>query len=147
MQILLFPVILLLPIADDPAKPKPDAEALRGEWTVTTGVFAGFPAPADKLRESRIRLLFSEKAFEMVEGVPPKTTLKRRWRIDAARDPKWIDFLNAEKDVVEEVGIYKLDGESLTICLFPSGKADQRPASFKPKIKEPNTLLIARRHK
>jgi len=122
-----------------------DQERIQGSWVVTYAVFVGFPAPLDKLQESNLTYVFAKDTIEMREGDPPKTTKKARYRLDPTRSPKAVDFLDPETNKVNAVGIYKLDGETLWLHFFPSADEKNRPDNFKRRIKEPLTLLAARR--
>lgn len=65
------------------------------------------------------------------------TTEGLEFRIDPTKSPKWFDIkLKLTKTVVEtSLGIYKLDGDKLTICVLTGWRSDRqvRPKEFKAK--------------
>lgn len=127
-----------------PAIP-PGQKRIQGDWLVVSGVFEGIPSPPGMLRKAKVTYVFGKDTFEMREGKPPRTTAKWRYRIDASRNPRAIDFLDAEKKEVNSVGIYKVEGDTLWLC-FAVGKDEKsRPTEFRAKIKEPLTYVVARR--
>jgi uncharacterized protein (TIGR03067 family) len=69
-------------------------------------------------------------------------TKKATWRIklDAAQEPKQIDFLGGGDDVP---GIYKLEGTTLLICQGQIGK--DRPSTFAAEAEGDDTLFVFRR--
>jgi uncharacterized protein (TIGR03067 family) len=64
--------------------------------------------------------------------------------------PKWIDFDAGIKVDVEMLGIYKLDGDKLTICTISGSQSDQpavRPTEFKANKKKHHTLFVMKKIK
>jgi uncharacterized protein (TIGR03067 family) len=138
-----------LSVAADAPTPqrKTDNDRLQGTWLVTAGVFGGFPAPPKELRESRTRYVIGKETFSLVEGEAAKTTSTTKYRIDMARSPRTIDLLDAKTGEVVAVGIYKVAGDELQLCLFHGKDEKRRPTEFKAQIKEPITFVIAERVK
>jgi uncharacterized protein (TIGR03067 family) len=63
--------------------------------------------------------------------------------IDPKADPKSFDLQSVEagrKGEVDEA-IYKLDGDTLTVCLY-QGKDKRRPAKFETGPEQPDTILM-----
>jgi len=53
-------------------------------------------------------------------------------KVDSTKDPKQIDITAKKGDKTEtEYGIYKLDGDVLTICTIENAEAKDRPKEFK----------------
>jgi uncharacterized protein (TIGR03067 family) len=55
------------------------------------------------------------------------------FKTDGSKNPKEITFTETEKSGKTETqyGIYKLEGDTLTICLVDSDKPEDRPKDFK----------------
>ena len=62
--------------------------------------------------------------------------------LDPTTDPKCVDLKSVEKGREGQVdeGIYKLDGETLTICLH-QGDGKSRPTKFETSPEQPDTIL------
>ncbi len=129
--------------AQDPTKPHPDAVAIQGVWKPTTSSFAGFTLSPEQLSKSKSRYVIKKGFIELIDDSGPRG--KGPYRIDPTKRPRTIDFLHAEKDVVEAVGIYKLEGDTLWLCFRYSKEEKDRPTEFKPSTRGAVMFLIARR--
>jgi uncharacterized protein (TIGR03067 family) len=113
--LILFAGLLLA--ADAPADAaKKELEKFQGMWElVPPENDANAVALKVEFKGGKIRVIF------------PNGELKGTFKIDASTDPKLIDF--SVKDRGDWEGIYKFDGDKLTICVSdPCTK--QRPAEF-----------------
>jgi uncharacterized protein (TIGR03067 family) len=111
------------PPTDDPAKA--DLAKLQGEWTVKSIEIAGMPLPGG----APGKLVIEGAKFG---GLGGNMTIK----LDPTKTPKEIDLVLGA-DGRKWMGLYKLDGESLTLCLamIEKGKpeAQKPPTDFDPK--------------
>jgi uncharacterized protein (TIGR03067 family) len=124
--ILLVPWCLSPAIADNKAA---EAELARqqGTWRTSSSIYEGEEAPADVVR-SITRTVEKDHVVWKRDG---KSFAGTRIELDPSRDPKAIDVIpDGGKDRGDRVlGIYKLEGDRLTICMAASGKP--RPKEFK----------------
>ncbi len=121
-----------------------DAEKIQGNWGavsyVEDGQGAGEKVSAD---ESPVRWDIKGDKLTMladVEGASAKGSFK----LDPAKKPKTIDITfppapGSKKDQVM-LGIYELDGDTLTICYALDG--GRRPKEFKSTAGSKNILIV-----
>jgi uncharacterized protein (TIGR03067 family) len=68
------------------------------------------------------------------------------YRIDASKSPAHITTTeNKDGKMETSYGIYKLDGDTLTICMIESGKPEDRPKDFKSAKNTPSVVLILKK--
>ena len=132
---LLVPWPPLPALADDePAK----AELARhqGTWRASTSVYDGQDGPAEIVR-SITRTVEKDHVVWKRDG---KSFAGTRIELDPSRDPKTIDVIpDGGKDRGERVlGIYKLEKDTLTICMAEPGQP--RPREFKAEKGSGHTL-------
>ena len=120
-------LILLAPWlpADDKAV-KEELERHQGTWLATSSIYDGQEAPAEVVR-SITRTVDEDHVVWKRDG---KSFAGTRIELDPSRDPKAIDVIpDGGKDRGERVlGIYKLEGDRLTICMAAPGQP--RPKAF-----------------
>jgi uncharacterized protein (TIGR03067 family) len=124
------PVLLLCligPMAADDPKKTDDAETLKGNWKAVSLTQSGQAVPAEIA--SHLKFKFDGKSYvnkmeDMVE--------EGGYTIDATKTPKTIDFdiKTGDDKGKKQFGIYKIEGEKLTIVVAKPGSKD-RPNSFK----------------
>ncbi len=107
---------------------KAPPEQLVGTWSVTSLEQNGQKAPAEALKGHR--LVFTKNKFVEKDG--DKVLYENTYTIDPEKKPRWIDF---QREVQVNLGIYKLDGDTLTICVNEGGKEGARPKEFTPEGK------------
>ena len=139
------------PKADPPAPPKarkgfpPDAkdvfQKLQGTWPVESWTEAGQPAPDVAKRT----VFFGGNVFIFRQN--GKTLQAGPVLLDTAADPPAFDATIREGETRggTVLGIYKLDGEALTLCFDPAGKA--RPKGFDPAPADGLTVIKMKRPK
>lgn len=108
------------PPKDDPAKA--DLAKLQGEWAVKSITVAEMPLPG----ELPGKLVIAGDRFG---GLGSDMTI----RLDPTKTPKEIDLVRGASGQ-KWLGLYKLDGDTLTLCLamVEKGKAEaqKRPTDF-----------------
>ncbi|HEV3163008.1 MAG TPA: DUF5004 domain-containing protein [Isosphaeraceae bacterium] len=106
------------PKTDDAKK---DQEKLQGTWTMS------------KLERDGEDLLQQAGAVEVVfkDDTYKNDFVAAKFKLDPSKTPKAIDVTYTEGNAVGQTfkGIYKLDGDTLTICRANDEKAD-RPTEF-----------------
>jgi uncharacterized protein (TIGR03067 family) len=71
---------------------------------------------------------------------------EREWiefKIDATKEPKHWD--HCSNDSRPSLGIYKLEGDTLTICLWEEWHAGARPRDFSDKVYDSRTIVLKRK--
>ena len=120
---------------------KPDEEKIQGGWKVTEAKKNG-QDPADK--DEVVGQVLTFDGDRMKFG-----PFAGEWKLDPSKDPRQIDCTvvdgpENEKGKVSQ-GIYKLDGDKLTLHLSHPG--GERPTSFESKEGENCILLTLERVK
>ncbi len=113
--------------ADDDGRGRGELERHQGTWRTSTSIYDGKPAP-DELVRPITRTVEKDHVVWKKDG---KSFAGTRIELDPSRDPRTIDVIpDGGKDRGTRVlGIYKLEGDRLTICMASPGKP--RPAEFK----------------
>lgn len=126
-------------LADDKADAnKKDLEKMQGDWALASMTRDGMKFP-DEDAQALFRTVkgdhYTVSRYEKVVG-------KGTFTIDATKTPRTIDFLpETEKDKSRAIrGIYKFDGDKLTVCYAPAGK--DRPTEFASKEGQMHTLMV-----
>jgi len=131
------------------AAPKPankDSEdplkKFAGDWAVTSWKTGGDDLPAEALADSKWTVKGDKYTFN-AGGEKEEGTIK----LDPTAKPGTIDLaITAGDDKGKtQVGIYKIDGETITFCLNRPGEKD-RPKDFK-TTEDNNFLLITMKKK
>jgi uncharacterized protein (TIGR03067 family) len=112
-----------------------------------TYVLVGIEAGGEKIPEDfiskqpeaeRTITIKGDKAISMKKGKEDIATLK----IDASKKPGQITITSKKGDKDEVVvGIYKVEGDVLTICAVESEKDSDRPTEFKTS-KDSKTMML-----
>jgi uncharacterized protein (TIGR03067 family) len=120
--------------ADEPKKK--DADSLKGKWSAVSISFDGTPAPEERVKA--FKLNFDDKSYTNLMG--EEVEEEGDYKIDATKSPKTIDFdIKKGPDMgKKQLGIYKLEGDKLTIVAASAG-SDDRPKSF---TVEPNSKVL-----
>jgi RNA polymerase sigma factor (sigma-70 family) len=112
--------------------PQTEQQKLEGSWRVISVHKAGQPQP-----DVNVQFGFADDRWTMsVAGVqlPP-----RPYALDPSQEPKAIDFSMAEGKVV--LGIYRLDGNSLTLCVNQNSAGGKRPTAFRTQSEDAMVTL------
>lgn len=114
---------------------------LKGTWSITSFEQGGQREPAEgqvvAFGDGKYRL--TVKTQELEAG---------SYKLDPAKSPRQVDFKIEKGEGMGEtqVAIYKVDGETLTMCLAMPG-AKERPTTFTPKAADKQILMVLKREK
>jgi uncharacterized protein (TIGR03067 family) len=123
-----------------------DADRLVGEWEVTEVTAKGRKTPDDVMKGRRVSLGFRRTPDGKLTAdvrTGPDATRTVRVVIDPERPAKHVDFVD-DKDL-SEAGIYKLDGNALTMCFAAPGET--RPIAFTTNEQTKNWVIVLKRVK
>jgi uncharacterized protein (TIGR03067 family) len=132
-------VICFLIGADKPTdQVKKDMVRLEGEWSMVSGQINGKAMPDAFLKGSR-RVAKDGVSTVTIGGMP---FMKAKFTIDPSRKPKTMDYVMLEglTKGKKQLGIYKLEGDTVTFCFATSGK--DRPSDFTAKEASGHTLSV-----
>ena len=96
------------------------APNLDGEWHTVSAVVGGRPVPAQQLAVMNLQIVGNR----MIPAGSP--TDVATYTIDDTHQPAWFDTSDAQG--VTNLGIYKLEGDRLTLCA--AWPTDGRPVTF-----------------
>ena len=132
VRLLLFSTVLLVgfapapfPRSEKPESRKDQMKKLQGEWVRTRTVIAGrvFPVTAVTM------IIDGDRMTDTLAG-----TRQNTWtiRLDAGKTPKVFDIEMTTEGVkgTTFVGIYRLEGDTLTLCSRWSKAEKDRPKDF-----------------
>jgi len=121
-------VLILALVVAAPAKKDSDAKeaSIVGEWAGEKAVAGGQEKPVP---EGGITFTFAADGKLTVKEGPREKPDTGSYKLDPKKDPSEIDIIPPlEKKDPPIAGIYKLDGDTLTLC-FSKGKGG-RPTKF-----------------
>lgn len=142
MKLVFFGVLLLLLpttlVADDQA----DTKALQGTWLPATAELAGLPVP-EEYRKSMKLTIKDDRYLVMAANQKDEGTCK----VDSGKSPKTMEINGSQGPNKGKTipAIYKIDGDSLTICYNLGGK--DHPTEFKTKAGTKLFLVEYKREK
>jgi RNA polymerase sigma factor (sigma-70 family) len=130
--------------ADKPAAAKEDAvkdqQKILGTWAYVSVEVKGEKRPEEEVKEAKLIFAPEGKFTAMSKGKEMGGTYK----LDPAKKPKEITTTN--DDGKTHLGIYELDGDTLTICMHQEDGAD-RPTEFATKADTKVVLVVLKREK
>jgi uncharacterized protein (TIGR03067 family) len=108
--------------------PKKEAPAIVGSWSLEKAEVAGMALPIAAAGE-QLSLTFAEDGTVIARRNGKEEPGLSRFTHDAKKSPAEIDPTEARAGAKEMTvkGIYKIDVETLTICMTPMG---ERPTKF-----------------
>ena len=144
--LLVAPSVVAAPAPLPKADRYSDRDRVRGKWEVYSEVFgvclnikentAVFPLTV--ARESHVATFTGDRLLWRVRG---EVVGEDAVRLDRGR----IDLTDVRSGQTRR-GRYKVEGDTLTICVSPAGEAD-RPASFSPERALERVYVLRRRRK
>ncbi len=105
------------------AEPEPVAE-LQGTWQAIYVAKEGIPGPEDLVKKAK--LIIQGTDFMVQIGDKQK---KFTYSADPSQAPKTIDIRRLNR-VVVSYGIYKIEGDRLTLCIYQCPTPQDRPKDF-----------------
>jgi RNA polymerase sigma factor (sigma-70 family) len=145
------------PAPAGPAKPETDTEKLQGTWEVietrVDGETRSVPESVDGrlvIKGDDFRLVFLTKQSELQRfNSGGGTLLFATFKLNTTKSPRNIDLVISNDPESHEVclGIYKLDGNDLMICLPYLKPCERRPTEFKAEKGSDQQLYKLRRAK
>jgi len=127
--VLTTPLLLAAGTEDDVRK---ELKALQGKWKMVAGEAAGKPFPKDGIPA----FTFVAAADGKSTGQTPEGEFQFTMTVNPKKNPKTIDNLHesGKQKGKRQYGIYKLEGDKLTVCMTPRGSAERdRPKEFTSK--------------
>jgi uncharacterized protein (TIGR03067 family) len=134
-------LLSLLFVAADADANKKDQDAMQGDWHCEKFVRDGQAASDDE----------AQALFRHVKGDSFATFRFRKkgsagkFTLDASKSPRQIDFVFEMPKGLQMKGIYKIEGDKLTLCY--AGPKGERPAAFESKEESGVTLTVWVREK
>jgi uncharacterized protein (TIGR03067 family) len=127
-------------VTAEPDDKKKDGDKIQGTWQAVSVERGGEKVPEERVKE--LKLVFgADGNLALARG---EHELKGTYQLDASKKIKEINLkAEGEKGVL---GIYKLDGDDLTICGVPDGEGD-RPTEFAAKAGSKSKLIVFKREK
>jgi uncharacterized protein (TIGR03067 family) len=122
---------------------KKEMSQLEGEWCMVSGEANGVPMPKETVNGGK-RVAKNGETTITFGG---QVYFKAKFRIDPTRKPKAIDYTMTEGPTKGKthLGIYELDGDTVTFCFAAPGK--DRPTEFTAKAGSQRTLSVWKRVK
>jgi uncharacterized protein (TIGR03067 family) len=132
-----------------PYKPATEVEAkdwdhLRGSWVAVSWEESGKALSADEIKKRALTLTFADGRVIMQRNSLGK--VRCLCRIDPAKTPKQMDYQEWPPTfdvVISFHGIYRLEGDTLTLCTVSSNKG--RATEFKTMPQFPSSLIVLKR--
>ena len=119
-------ITLMLTATAQAGDDQADSKALQGTWTLTSAVMAGKPFPEQLVKTMSLTMKDGRYTVMVGQGKDEGTA-----KHDAGKTPKTMDITGTDGPNKGKtfLAIYKIAGDSLTICYDLSGKA--YPTEFK----------------
>ena len=138
---LLLPAAALAPAAPALKDPKPKEPPIVGEWLRVGHTNAGAPVGPD--REPHHQVFTSDGQWEYWYGTRQANPPRRNFVTDPRQSPAAIDMDVNPGGQGGYRGIYKVEGDTLTLCLA-TGNRD-RPKTFDSTADQPTTIWVFKR--
>jgi uncharacterized protein (TIGR03067 family) len=145
----LMAVVLIAAAGPLLAGDKPAEDAVRkelqkfeGTWRITSLEMEGMKLPDDQVKQMAARLIIQGDQFTFKD---PVSIHKGTFKVDPGKKPKQIDitFTEGPEKGKGIQGIYKLEGDTYTLCASIAGK--ERPVEFASKPGSGHVLEVLKR--
>jgi len=125
----------------EPAKPA----SIVGEWTGEKATMGGMDLPVPA---GGIAMTFTEDGKLIIREGKRDTKESGSYKLDAKKDPAEIDLMPpADKKDPTIAGIYKIDGDTLTLAFTRGAPGDPRPTKFESPAGSAVMLMTLKREK
>jgi len=147
---LAFGVMIVLAASVALAQDKKDDKKpakLEGTYVLAEMEIGGEKLPADLFAKApeaeRTIKITADKLISAKKGKDDAVSYK----VDASKTPAQIDIVEKTEGGKDQklYGIYKLDGDTLTICAVESDKPDDRPKEFKTSKDSKAMLMVLKK--
>jgi uncharacterized protein (TIGR03067 family) len=130
------------------AQDKKDAPKLDGTYLIVAMEVGGEKFPADLIDKApeadRTVTIKGDKLIANKSGKEDSITIK----LDSSKTPAQITTTEMKNGKAEtSYGIYKVDGDTLTICMVEGGKEADRPKEFKTSKESKSILMTLKKKK
>src|SRR5262249_36951339 len=132
-----MPAILVLGLLLGAGDAKTDEELFPGTWNVSSLENGGQKETEEKVKQ--LSIVFREGGKAVVKTEQKETEVT--WQLDATKKPRQISLTDGNKTLE---GIYKLEGDTLTLCLAEVGK-ETRPTEFASPAGSRTLLIVLKR--
>jgi uncharacterized protein (TIGR03067 family) len=131
------------PVRGADEKDDKDAKALQGVWAYESMEWNGKKIPADQIKESTLTIDGNKFTVKRGKEVAQAGTIK----FDSIKSQKTFDVTVTEGEGKGSImlGIYKIDGDTITVCLSYTGTV--RPTEYKTAEQSDSVVVTAKRVK
>lgn len=138
--------LLFVPVAEAAPRIKdksPPAPSIVGEWVRVGHTKAGTPVAPD--HEPHHQLFKADGGWEYTYGPRQKSPAGMTYATDPKQSPPAIDISQNSGIPPNWRGVYKVEGDTLTLCLVTGG--GDRPKNFESSADRPTTVWVFKRVK